>query len=172
VARRTAPRRAPVSVVRSFLKRFRTLDHEFQALSKRMRPLYGITGQQRVVIRIVGQQPDISPGRIADSMKVHPSTLTGLLARLEGRGLIERRIDPSDRRRARCRLTALGRQYNTLQRGTIQWAIQIGLAGIPRAKIQAAEEVLDALSRSVAESSREAPPARPRRKTRPGTALA
>jgi DNA-binding MarR family transcriptional regulator len=172
LARRRPARRAPLSVVRSFLKRFRALDHEFQALSKRMRPLFGITGQQRVVIRVVGRRPGATPGEIAEYMKVHPSTLTGLLARLAAGALIERRVDPADRRRSRCYLTASGKEINTLQRGTIQWAVQSGLTGIAPGKIRAAEEVLDTLARSVAESARETRPetprpARPRRKASP-----
>jgi MarR family transcriptional regulator, organic hydroperoxide resistance regulator len=167
LARSRPARRAPLGVVRSFLKRFRALDHEFQALSKRMRPLFGITGQQRVVIRVVGRRPGAAPGVIAEYMKVHPSTLTGLLARLESRGLIERRVDPADRRRARCYLTASGKEINTLQRGTIQWAVQTGLSGIAPGKIRAAEEVLEALTRSVAECAQESRSETPRKKAPP-----
>lgn len=40
-----------------------------------------------------------SPTWLADSLSIHPATLTGVLDRLEEGGWIERRPDPADRRR-------------------------------------------------------------------------
>jgi DNA-binding MarR family transcriptional regulator len=93
--------------VLDFMRLLWSVDHGLQSLSKRMDARLGVTGPQRLVIRIVGRFPGISPGEIADILKVHKSTLTGVLQRLEERGLIERKASPEDRRRALLKMALL-----------------------------------------------------------------
>src|SRR2546421_7190843 len=57
-----------------------------------------LTGPQRLVMRIVGRFPGIAAGRVAQILHVHPSTLTGILKRLEARGLLQRRARSEERR--------------------------------------------------------------------------
>src|ERR687884_1409361 len=91
--------------VLEFMKQLWALDHGLQTVSKRMESRFGITGPQRLVVRIVGRFPGISAGALADVLHVHPSTLTGVLRRLEERGVLQRRGDPNDGRRALFGLT-------------------------------------------------------------------
>ena len=49
---------------------------------KRMEQRSGVTGPQRLVLRVVGLFPGISAGALARLLHVHPSTLTGVLHRL------------------------------------------------------------------------------------------
>ena len=42
----------------------------------------GITGPQRLVLRVVGQFPGLSAGDLAHIVRLHPSTITGILQRL------------------------------------------------------------------------------------------
>ena len=63
----------------------------------------GITGPQRLVLRVVGRFPGLSAGELAHIVRLHPSTITGILQRLVARKLIERERDPSDNRRTRLR---------------------------------------------------------------------
>ena len=93
-----APARA-LGEVLDFMRLLWALDHALQKRSKQMQAELGITGPQRLVIRIVGRFPGIPAGQLAGILHLHPSTLTGILARLEHRGLITRRSDPRDRRR-------------------------------------------------------------------------
>ena len=51
----------------------------------------GITGPQRLVLRVVGQFPGLSAGELAHIVRLHPSTITGILQRLVARGLLERK---------------------------------------------------------------------------------
>ena len=64
--------------------------HALQKTSKRMNVRLGVTGPQRLVLRVVGLAPGISAGGLAKVLHLHPSTLTGVLKRLETQGLVSR----------------------------------------------------------------------------------
>jgi DNA-binding MarR family transcriptional regulator len=53
-------------------------------------------------------EPPISMRELAERLKSDPSNVTGLIDRLEARGLVERRPDPSDRRVKGLALTSAG----------------------------------------------------------------
>src|SRR6266852_677730 len=53
-------------------------------------------------------EPPISMRELAERLKSDPSNVTGLIDRLEARGLVERRADPNDRRIKGLALTAAG----------------------------------------------------------------
>ena len=57
------------------------VDHGLQTRSKRMAVGLGITGPQRLVLRIVGRFPGISAGQLSRILHLDPSTLTGILRR-------------------------------------------------------------------------------------------
>ena len=118
------------------------LDHSLQARSKRMLSTLGVTGPQRLVVRIVGRIPGISAGELAKILCVHPSTLTGILSRLERRMIITRKRNSADGRMALFELTAKGHVVDRVQLGTVEAAVQRALAKIPSRKILAAQEIL------------------------------
>jgi DNA-binding MarR family transcriptional regulator len=118
------------------------LDHSLQARSKRMLSTLGVTGPQRLVVRIVGRFPGISAGELAKILCVHPSTLTGILSRLERRMIITRKRDASDGRVALFKLTAKGHVVDRVLLGTVEAAVQRALAKISSRKILAAQEIL------------------------------
>ena len=126
-----------------------TLDHGLQSTSKRMAANLGITGPQRLVIRIVGRFPEISAGELADILCVHPSTLTGVLHRLESRGLLHRKRDPSDGRRALLSLTKKGLGFDALRTGTVEAAVRRALSKVARDTMVSARAVLESLGREL-----------------------
>jgi MarR family transcriptional regulator, organic hydroperoxide resistance regulator len=125
--------------------------HALDVRSKRMMQSIGVTGPQRLVIRLVGQKPGQTASDIASMLGKHPSTLTGVLARLEERKLITRTIDPQDRRRARFTLTAAGKKVDRERRGTVEAATRRALA---RVRPQDIEATLDVVAKLVEELER------------------
>ena len=136
---------APLGAVLDFMRLLWAVDHSLQSASKRMESAYGITGPQRLVVRIVGRFPGIAAGRVAEILHVHPSTLTGILKRLESRGILQRKSDPRDARRALFGLTPKGRKLDSLKTGVVEQAVRRVLAADP-AKVAASQEILAALS--------------------------
>ena len=100
------------------------LVHALDVRSKRMERTLGVTSPQRLVIRMIGQVPGQMASDISTMLAIHPSTLTGVLARLEKRGLILRELDAEDRRRARFKLTAGGKRIDRERRGTVEAAVK------------------------------------------------
>lgn len=65
---------------------------------------YGLTRAQGVILVRLERQPGLSQNEMAAICEVEPITVGRLVDRLESRGLIERRPDPSDRRVRRLHL--------------------------------------------------------------------
>lgn len=125
-----------------FMRLLWAVDHGLHSTSKRMNANLGVTGPQRLVIRMTGKFPGISAGELAQILHVHKSSLTGVLQRLEERGLIKRSGDPEDGRRAIFSLTAKGKEVDALRAGTVEQAIRKAIGRLPADKVEAAREVL------------------------------
>lgn len=132
--------------VLEFLRLLWAVNHRLESTSKRMVGSLGVTGPQRLVVRIVGRYPGIGAGRLAAIMQIHPSTLTGILRRLEERGAIQRKWDPSDARRALFSLTPKGRTLDQQRTGTAEASVQRTLARVTAKQVADAERVLTALA--------------------------
>lgn len=139
----------PLGGVLDFMRLVWAVDHGLQATSKRMHARLGVTGPQRLALRIIGRFPGISAGRLAQVLHVHPSTLSGILARLVSRRLVQRWPDPRDARRALFGLSASGQKLNEQHEGTVEAALEAALASLPEEKVAAASEVLVALMRAL-----------------------
>ncbi|HLV68653.1 MAG TPA: MarR family transcriptional regulator [Polyangiaceae bacterium] len=121
--------------------------HGLQSRSKHMEATLGVTGPQRLVLRLVGRHPGASASEIAATLRLHKSTLTGVLRRLEQRGLIERSTDEEDARRSILELTTRGARIDARQAGTVEAAVRRALSRAEPGEIAAAERLL----RSIAE---------------------
>jgi len=132
--------------VLDFMRLIWALDHGLQSLSKRMQSSLGLTGPQRVALRVLGRGPGMSAGALAGILRLHPSTITGILQRLEGRGLVRRAIDPADRRRSRLELTARGRRLDVPTPRTVEAVVGGILSRYPKAEARAAAGLLEAVA--------------------------
>lgn len=65
----------------------------------------GVTRAQLIILGRLERQPDLSQSELAALAEVAPMTVARLVDRLEELGLVERRVDPKDRRLWRLRLT-------------------------------------------------------------------
>src|SRR3954471_16581726 len=103
-----------------FLQVIWRLENALERVSKRMEDSLGISGPQRFALRLIGERPGVGAGELAAILHLHRSTVTGLLQRLEARGLIERTSHATDARRMHLHLTAAGRRtLSPAVRGTV-----------------------------------------------------
>ncbi len=143
------PSLPPLGEVLDFMRLIWQMDHAAQRTSKRMEATLGVTSPQRLVIRIVGRFPGIPAGYLARLLHIHPSTLTGVLGRIERQGLLRRRSDPRDRRRLLLSLTDKGRLVNADTEGTVEAAIQRAFDRATPRSIEATREVLSLIAEAL-----------------------
>src|SRR5512140_2314905 len=133
----------PLGEVLDFLRSVWALNHALESTSRRMRARLGVTGPERMVVRLVGRYPGISAGDLARILLVDPSTLTGLLKRLAARGIVKRQSDAIDARRALFLLTQRGAAVDGVKRGTVEAAITLALGSLSGRDVRVAAGVLD-----------------------------
>ena len=143
------PSGLPVGDAIDFLRLIWAVDHALQRRSKAMAATLGITGPQRLVIRIIGRFPSIHAKQLADILHLHPSSLTAVLKRLERRDLVRRWPDERDRRRWLLGLTRQGQALNRETPGTIEAAVQRVLKTTTRDNVDATRAVLSKLAREL-----------------------
>jgi DNA-binding MarR family transcriptional regulator len=129
-----------------FLRLLWSIEHHLQSTSKRMEARLGITGPQRLVLKVVAEYPGVSASEVANIVRLHPSTITGILQRLTKKGLLLRARDPIDARRARLRVQRAARRFTGRAKGTVEDAVERALERVPTASLHAAREVLAAIA--------------------------
>jgi DNA-binding MarR family transcriptional regulator len=132
----------PLDPVLDFMRLLWSIEHGLQRMSKRMETALGITGPQRLVLRVVGRFPNLSASELAHIVRLHPSTITGILQRLVARGLLVREQDPADTRRARLRLKPRAVVHTRVARGTVEKAVTDALTHAGRSNVRSARRVL------------------------------
>lgn len=93
---------------------------------------HSLTGAQARVLALLSREP-LPMRRIAQQLKCEPSNVTGIVDRLETRGLVERRPDPDDRRVKLAAVTEEGRSTSARLRESLHFARE------PLAELSAAE---------------------------------
>jgi MarR family transcriptional regulator, organic hydroperoxide resistance regulator len=148
---------AELNRVLRFMRLMWSVDHGLHKVSKRMAASIGLTGPQRLAVRIIGRSPGMTAGEVAEHMHLDPSTVTGILRRLEESGMVVRKIDRSDARRVRLALTAKGRGLDRRSAGTIEAAVQRALALVNQQELDAASRVLAALAAQLLDGDKRRP---------------
>ncbi|MFF7854014.1 MarR family transcriptional regulator [Streptomyces sp. NPDC007904] len=107
---------------------------------------HALTGAQARLLSLLSLEP-LPMRRLAQRLKCEPSNVTGIVDRLESRGLVERRPDPADRRVKLAAATAEGRRVAHSLRESLRFA-RAPLAGLPE---QERVALRDALRKMLAE---------------------
>ncbi|MDV9178522.1 MarR family transcriptional regulator [Streptomyces sp. W16] len=89
---------------------------------------HSLTGAQARLISLLSLEP-LPMRKLAQKLKCEPSNVTGIVDRLETRGLVERRPDPADRRVKLAAATDEGRRVARSLRESLRFARE-PLAGL------------------------------------------
>lgn len=157
---------APLPPILDFMQSLWAVVHRMERLSKQMGARTGVTGPQRLVVRLIHLYPGIAAGELAATLHLHPSTLTGLLKRLEAQGLLSRAADPADGRRMVLRVTRRGATVATGRAGTVEGAVAVVMASAPQGQAAHVQTFLQTLATRLEEELvRDAPGHRARART-------
>ncbi|MFM9697471.1 MarR family winged helix-turn-helix transcriptional regulator [Streptomyces europaeiscabiei] len=99
-----------------------------------------LTGAQARLLGLLSLEP-LPMRRLAQKLRCEPSNVTGIVDRLEARGLVERRPDPNDRRVKLAAATAEGRRVAASLRNSLDFARE-PLAGLSTAEREALRDLL------------------------------
>lgn len=131
------------------------MDHGLQSVSRAMHVHIGVTGPQRFVLRVVGQNPGLTAGALARTLHDHPSTLTAMLKRLVALNMVTREGDPTDQRRVRLRLTPKGTTIDQIREGTAEAAVRSTLAMVSDSDAETFRRVLGVLAQQLDRTARD-----------------
>jgi MarR family transcriptional regulator, organic hydroperoxide resistance regulator len=149
IPRRAIPEPPVLGVALEFLRQLWAVDHGLAQVSKRMERSHGVTGPQRLAVRIISKRPGIGPAEIAALLHVDRGAATGLLQRLHRKGLVRRTQDTVDARRWHLTLTPAGRRIDRVDRGTIEATVRLVLESSTPAEIAASSRVMVRLAHAL-----------------------
>jgi DNA-binding MarR family transcriptional regulator len=124
--------------------------------SKLMGRTLGVTGPQRLAMRVIEHAPGISAHELAARLRVHKSTLSGILQRLEARSVVTRHADPDDGRRRALVVTPAGLALLHRAAPTIEAEVTAVLGEFDPAEVEVVRRLLSRLAARLAD-----PPDRP-----------
>ncbi|MFF5255467.1 MarR family winged helix-turn-helix transcriptional regulator [Streptomyces leeuwenhoekii] len=101
---------------------------------------HALTGAQARLLSLLSLEP-LPMRRLAQRLRCEPSNVTGIVDRLELRGLVERRPDPADRRVKVAAATDEGRRVARAVRDSLRFARE-PLAGLSEAERLALRDAL------------------------------
>ncbi|WP_338898462.1 MarR family transcriptional regulator [Streptomyces sp. TG1A-60] len=101
---------------------------------------HALTGAQARLLGLLSLEP-LPMRQLARKLRCEPSNVTGIVDRLEARGLVERRPDPNDRRVKLAAATAQGRRVARGLRDSLHFARE-PLAALSTAERESLRDLL------------------------------
>lgn len=91
-----------------FFQLSKTTQTAIKFLGQKVAPL-GVTPIQSLILRFIAEEDGLTATALARRSELDMATLTGIIDRLEGAGIIERKTNPEDRRSLLICLTSRGK---------------------------------------------------------------
>ena len=99
----------PDQVAEDILLALRRIMRSMDIASRQLINRHGITTPQLVCLQHMLEQGPMTTGMLAKAVALSPATVTGILDRMERRGLVTRERRPEDKRRVLVAVTGAGR---------------------------------------------------------------
>ncbi len=96
---------------------------------------FGVTGPQLWVLKTISESSSLSLGGLSKKMYLHPSTISGVIDRLESKGYVVRERDNEDRRIVNVRLTHEGENLVRKAPNPVQGKMIYGLKQLKREEL-------------------------------------
>ena len=124
--------------------------------SKRAERVGGLTGPQLWAVKVLAESSPVRVSDLARRMYLHPSTVVGILDRLESGGLVARTRSTEDRRVVTVSLTDKGNQLVAKTPEVAQGLLLTGLKALPNRELHTVAKGLSLLVEVL--GARELPP--------------
>lgn len=114
----------------SILQSLRRIMRAVDIYSRKLTSMHGITTPQLICLLTVQEKGPMTSIAIANKMHISPSTLVGILDRLEAKGLVQRERATEDRRLVYITTTARGGEVANTAPSPLQDRLLEGLDGL------------------------------------------
>ena len=127
------------------MQSLRRIFKALQNFSHEVSTKFGITGPQLWVLKTIFQNGSLPLGELSKKMYMHPSTITGVIDRLEKKGYVSRDRDRKDRRVIKVQLTPKGKRLVKRAPNPVQGKMLHGLRGLKKEKLDLIHESVQTL---------------------------
>lgn len=153
----SAERHATATDAREVVNNLRRLFKAIQEYSKAILRQTGLSAPQVWVLNVLDGTPRLSLNELSERLFAHPSTVSGIIDRLEERGVVRRERDPDDGRGVLLDLTPRGRRMVASSPPPVQVGLRSALERMPALQLRQLRRSLDHLVRETAARGLEAP---------------
>lgn len=133
----------PESLERGIVRSLRRIIRAVGLYSKELLRRRNLTTSQLATLRQLARRGALSAGDLARGISVSQATITGIVDRLESRGLVTRVRDKEDRRRVVIDLTEVGREVVATSPPPLHERFVLRLAELPAEEREEIARVLD-----------------------------
>ena len=137
------------SILASYLERIflsiRTIAHLSDIYSKYLQKELNVTTSQLLCLRALANDDGLSASEIGKRIFIKPGTITGIVDRLEIKGLVKRMRINKDRRVVNIYITPAGRELIQSAPIPVQTLLAINLKKLPVKEVKEMTEALESL---------------------------
>ena len=130
------PKEAPPDLVKEIIYQIRRLIQAKELYTKELTKKYQVSASQLNCLLALYEQGPLPPSQIATHIMVKSSTVTGIIDRLELKGLVTRSRTSPDRRIITVELTESGRTLAENAPPPIQQKVLEGLERLPQSEME------------------------------------
>jgi DNA-binding MarR family transcriptional regulator len=121
--------------ISEIMQSLRRIFKAIQDYSHEVSEKFGITGPQLWALKTISQNESLSLSDLSGRMYLHPSTITGVIDRLERKGYVTRSRDKVDRSVIYVQLTAEGRRLSKRAPNPAQGKMIYGLKKLQKGEL-------------------------------------
>jgi len=123
----------------------RNIAHLSSIYSKYLQKNFDVTTSQLLCLRALAYEDGLSAGEIGRRIFIKPGTITGLIDRLEGKGLVRRTRVHKDRRVINVEITQAGRELAGSAPVPVQSLLAVNLKKLPLEEVEKMTQALERL---------------------------
>ena len=152
--KRSSPKRRPANGpdaddLSAIVQGLRRVTRAIELYSQDVQRSFGFTGPQLWALKNLLRDGPLTPGQLAVSLAVDQSSVSGLLKRLEQKGLITRTRAAEDLRSVRIHLSPAGRTLAQRAPQAAQGRLLHALNGMSRSRVRSLRRAIDTVVASM-----------------------
>ncbi len=144
-----SPRISRDEEISETVQSLRRIVKTIQNYSQQVSSEFGVTGPQLWALKAILERGVLPLGQLSKKMYLHPSTVTGVIDRLESKGYVVRGRDAADRRVVTVSLTLAGKELAKKAPNPVQGKMIYGLRKLKRDELHVIYESIRKLTEIV-----------------------